>query len=549
MNKVTRLFAALLMVFSAVPVASACGGFFCQTLPIDQAGEQIVFRQDGTRITAMVQIQFVGDASDFGWVVPVPSEPTFALGSNQVFSSLELATRPQFNLTRTGQECEINFQASPTASGGDANAESDTSDGGVEVISVEEVGSYEVTVIAGNDPQEVANWLQERNYELSSDGAALLAPYIEDGMKFVAVKLQSDRDTGDIQPLILNYESDKPVVPIRLTAVAAIEDMGVLVWVVGDARAVPENFLHVTPNYTRLNWYTGFSGNAYSSYQTLITEAMNEAGGQGFATDYAGRFSNLTDRLPSASDLQTGLNRLNAVSDAEYISGAVQLFAGNTSVNSVLSRVLPLPNGQTNAVYFDSLSLASTYTAEQLSSARAELDQYVRTDIIGAIENSVDLLDDNRYLTRLYTTLSADEMTVDPAFVFNPDMQDQPLARNATLDAKCINDQTEWTLTLGAGTGRDDVVVIDATGPVPFTAAPALDQDASWKIEQTSNSGQPVVTTERAFQIASVDSNNGSGTTQGGSGGGSGNSSGGGAFTIHLLMLLLLTAGLRRQVS
>ena len=542
MNKVIGIvFGAFLLLTSAwVPSASACGGFFCQTLPIDQAGEQIVFRQEGDQISAMVQIQYVGDAPDFGWVVPVPNVPTFALGNNQVFTQLELATRPQFNLTRTGQECEVSFLA-PSSTGTDGSAESDTSDGGVTVVSVEEVGSYVVTVIAGDDPQEVANWLQERNYQLSSRGAELLAPYIEEGMNFVAVRLQSGRDTGDIQPLILNYQSDKPVVPIRLTAIAAVEDMGVIVWVVGDARAVPENYLHVTPNYTRLNWYTGFSGNAYSSYQSLITEAMNEASGQGIATDYAGRFPNLVASLPSPSGLRNSVNQLNALSDAEYISGALQIFPGNLSVNSILNNTLPLTDGQTIAVYFDPLSLAVTFTAEQLSAARAELDQFVRADIIEAMENSIDLLDDNRYLTRLYTTLSSDEMTVDPAFVFNSDMGDQQLARHATLDASCIDNQTEWTLTLGAGTGRDDVVVIDALGAVPFSAPVDLDQEASWKIEVTSASGQPIVTNERPFQVASI---NGGGNSGGGNNITTG---GGGSAGLSVLFLAAFASRLRRR--
>ncbi len=522
------LVGSLWLALSIWPVTgSACGGFFCQTLPIDQAGEQIVFRQDGSQITAMVQIQFVGEAADFGWVVPVPSTPTFELGSNQVFSQLEIATRPQFNLDRTGQECGFREQAAPVASPESSGGDSDTADSGVTVESVEEVGSYIVTVISGNDPQEVANWLAERNFDLSERGAELLAPYIEDGMKFVAVELQNGRDAGDIQPLILNYESDKPVVPIRLTAVAAVEDMGVLVWVVGDARAVPENYLHVTPNYTRLNWYTGFSGNAYSSYQGLITEAMDEAGGQGFATDYAGRFENLAARLPSSAGIENTLNQLGGVSNAEFISGVMQSLSFNPSVTATVTRLLPLPDGQNSGIYFDPLSLAVTYNAEQLAAARAELDRFVRSDIIDAMQNSVDLLNDGRYLTRLFTTLSSDEMTVDPAFVFNSDMGDQALARNATLDASCIDNQTQWTLTLGEGTGRDDVVVIDAVGEVPFINAPVIDQEASWKIEQTADSGQPIVTNERAFAIASLGGNSG-GEVDGGDGSvGNGGANGG----------------------
>ena len=82
--------------------SSACGGFFCQLVPINQAAEQIVFRQDGNQVTAMVQIQFQGDPSDFSWVVPVPSTPQYELGSNTIFTDLESATRPQFNLQQEG---------------------------------------------------------------------------------------------------------------------------------------------------------------------------------------------------------------------------------------------------------------------------------------------------------------------------------------------------------------------------------------------------------------------------------------------------------------
>ncbi len=522
---------ACFVLFCALcwPVAGlACGGFFCQTLPIDQAGEQIVFRKDGSQITAMVQIQFEGEASDFGWVVPVPSTPEIDIGNNAVFTALDVATRPQFNLSRSGQACEVSILGTSTDGGTSVDDNDSAAGAGVNVESVEEVGSYIATVISGTDPQEVANWLLERNYQLTADGAALLAPYVEDGMKFVALKLQDNRDEGSIQPLILKYQSEKPVIPIRLTAVAALEDMGVLVWVVGDARAVPENYLHVTPNYTRLNWYTG-SRNAYASYQSLITDAMNEAGGQGFATDYAGRFNNLASRLPSAERLRDNLNQLGSSGNADFIAGALRDFGSDPSVLSALAAVLPLPEGQTASLYFDRSALSVSFTGEELAAARAALDTFIRDDVIEPTRVSVDLLDDNRYLTRLYTTLSADEMTVDPAFVFNSDMGEQQLERNASLDASCINGETKWTLTLGEGTGRNDVMVIDAAGPVPL-AAPAMDQAASWKVERTSSAGLPVVADENSYGPVSV----------------AAVSTGGGGIGVGVLFFAI--AGLRRRI-
>ena len=46
----------------------------------------------------------------------------------------------------------------------------------------------------------------------------------ERGAYFLALKLQSGKAVGDIQPLVVEYESDKPMIPIELTGVAADPD-------------------------------------------------------------------------------------------------------------------------------------------------------------------------------------------------------------------------------------------------------------------------------------------------------------------------------------
>lgn len=533
----TALLFALLM-----PTHSfACGGFFCQLTPINQAAEQIVFRQDGDQITAMIQIQFQGNAEDFSWVVPVPSTPTFEVGSNTVFTDLELVTRPQFNLTRSGQECFIDdlvFEQSPTSADGSADAD-DSADSGVVVEDVQNVGGYVVTLISGDNAESISQWLLDNNYDLTTTGEQLLAPYVEEQMKFAAVRLQQNRGLGSIQPLIMRYQSDKPVVPIRLTAVAALEDMGVLIWLLGDARAVPENFLHVTPNYTRLNWFAG-PQNAYASYQSLVTDAMNEAGGQGFATDFAGRFNNLTDSLTTPADIREQLNRLANIPDTEFVARS-QNFVNDPIVTDTLTRLLPLPQGQTAFAYFDPGFLDVNYTSVELAAARAAVTSAIETEVIAPLQLSLNVLAGDRYMTRLFTTLSADEMTLDPAFVFNADMGDQQLDRNANLDTQCIDDRNHWTLRLGEGTGRTDEVVIDTIGPIPF-AAPSIEQQASWKIEETAEFGQPTVLDQREFQVASLGSP-GTGNTDSGVVDNVVRSGGGGALGFSIILLV----GARRR--
>lgn len=512
MIRIILIIAGLLSLFS-VQTALACGGFFCQFLPVNQAGEQILFRQESDQITTMVRILYTGEAENFGWVLPVPGTPELSIGSDTTFIELEQLTRPRFILERTGEACPI---AIDDSSGSVIGALEDNNEN--DSVTIEQtltVGPFDAQIISSEDSQALALWLADNNFDLSDRGVELLQPYIDANMKFVVLNLQSDRDVGDIQPIILKYNSEQPVIPLRLTAVAAEDDMGILVWLLGESRAVPDNFLHVTPNYTRLNWYTG-SNNAYVSYQNLITAAMDEAGGQGFATDYAGRFENLVDNLTSPQAFTDLLASLELVSAAEFVQA---LWTGvfDPAVSGAISSLLPLPDGQSANLYTDAVAIATQFTEQQLTNARSELEDIMQNQLIEPLQNAMDILDDDLYLTRLYTTLSADEMLTDPSFVFNSDLPNQALERNASLQANCTDRGTEWILTLGAGTGRDDVVVIDGRGQPPITV-PNLDQGASWQIAQTSAQGSPDIKEETDFAVAKVGAFENSESDNGGSG-------------------------------
>lgn len=499
---------SLLCGIGATNNAIACGGFFCDFVPIDQAGEQIVFKQVGDQTTAMIKIDYVGNAEDFGWVLPVPQVPEISLGSDLTFTELELNTRPQFLLEREGEVCfnDLIFssaggvmQSTPVSAESDSAAKT-----GVTVEKQVSVGPFDAQVVSSDDPQALATWLADNNLDLTDQGSELLAPYINSGSKFVVLKLKNDANVGSIQPIILEYQSSAPVIPMTLTAVAAQDDMGVLVWLLGEGRGVPKNFKHVIPNYTRLNWFRGTRA-AYISYQNLITEAMDEAGGQGFATDFAGYLPNLVEQLTNAERWEGILEEASELSDAGFVSFLWQNIADN-SVQQAIRSSLPTSD---SFVYAQPLVLEELFSTAQLQSARSVITQTVQEQLIDPTNNAIGMFDDNLYLTRLYTTLSADEMDANPEFTFNTEMENQTLTRNATLSAECINEETHWTLKLGEGTGRDDEVVIEGQnigipiGPVVTSS----DQAASWQIENTSATNDPVIVAKNSFEVAVLTSN------------------------------------------
>lgn len=489
--------------------ARACGGFFCQAVPINQAAEQIIFRQDGDEVTAVVLIQYVGEAADFSWVVPVPGVPELSTGSDVLFQSLELATRPQFNLEINGESC-FNFEpfqglGGPGPLGQDLQADGED---GVTVVEESVVGPFDVQVVSSEDPAAMAQWLEDNDYDLSDRGQELIAPYVEEGMNFVALKLRQDQGVGDIRPLIMKYRSARPMIPIRLTAVAAQDDMGVLVWLLGDSRAVPLNYLHVTVNYTLVNWYFG-TRTAYASYQNLVTTAMDEAGGQGFATDVAGRMPDLLDQLPNDDTYSTELQRLQAIKDTQsfYDELAFGFVFPSDQILEMLRRELPLPGGVDEFTYQSGILLGEVFSDAELSAARADIEALIQADIIEPLTETLAVFSGDPYVTRFFTTLSADEMTLDPEFSFNADLGDQPLERNATLKIQCSAlAGTSWSLTLGEGTDRAGEVVLRGEGlpPTVTLSPPVLDQRAVSKTEWLGEAGAAELVLQNEFSPDSV---------------------------------------------
>lgn len=505
---------ATLCIIGAITLAprqaSACGGFFCQLVPINQAGEQIIFRRDGDMVTAVILIQYAGEADDFSWVLPVPGIPEFSVGNDQVFSELELATRPQFNLEVVGSDCPQEFDffggfASPPLLAADESFRDDDS---VTILQELVVGPFEIVVVTSDDAEALATWLADNDYDLTDRGQELIAPYVAEGLNFVAMRLRQDQGVGDLQPLIVEYTSPQPMIPIRLTAVAADPDMGVLVWLLGESRAVPTNYLAVEVNYTRLNWYSGTTA-AYASYQGLVTAAMNEAGGQGFATDYAGTdIDSFVNQLTSSQDLRDELIRLAALSTNDFYRDiAFNFFFSQSKILDIQRRRLPLPEGQDEFIYSVPELLADVFDDDALTTAKGLILGDLLDDEVIPLEKTLAIFDDVPYMTRLFTTLSPEDMTLDPVFDFNPDLDDQALERNATITLECLNDQTHWQLRLGSGTGRDGEMVIEGFGESPvfgFGGPPTIDQPAVATTARVSAVGAPELVTVNDLGMATV---------------------------------------------
>jgi hypothetical protein len=483
--------------------ASACGCFTPPdpSVPIVQAGERIAFQIQDGKVTAHIQIQYSGPAEEFGWLLPLPSQPTLEVGTDELFIQLIQQTQPLYRLIPEFEgNCPFdpNRNGGPLGSGDDSGGDGDDGaapgeEDGDPLVIRDSVGPYDYAVLRADSKQPMLDWLDENGFFVPDGTDDAVDPYIRPGAFFLALKLLKGNDVGDIQPVVVEYASDLPMIPIVLTGVAADPDMPVMVWVLGEHRAIPRNFFHTELNDAELNWL-----GAADNYIDVITKAVDEADGHhSFVTEYAGSTSVMVDVLNYPGRFGD-LNELRATTDAvnyvEYLSYngfttsalTPPVFAPSytSQALAVLQKHLPVPpklvdyiGGNPNDYYLniryyvESLRLEQPELFEGLDlefdpiAMTDELEERVVTPSLAADE----LFRKNPYMSRLFTTLSPNEMTSDPVFSFNPDLPEVTNVHEgrliyycgiiandtpATTPAKLIT-ESGWELAFPHGTGKN----------------------------------------------------------------------------------------------
>jgi MYXO-CTERM domain-containing protein len=477
-------------------MADACGGLFCDTTidnQVSQSAERIMFvdHADG-RVSAVVEILYQGEADKFSWLVPVPGIPEVGLSSSAALDILQGNTNPRYVLNSDQSSCDMNFQNNGANNGFNNGA---NNGGGVTVVASGDTGPFNWEVIEVDpdldDPAQVAtDWLEREGYDVA--GPELLREYLEAGMNIIGFRLDKFATVGSIRPVILTYTTDHPMIPIKLTAVAAQENMGVLTWVVGPHRAVPTNYRHLVLNDALINWF-----DPASNYSDVINAAADEAGGQGWVTEFAGGTQVLGSVIWSDSREQTWGFMQEAETTPVLLRYLVNDFGDLDGVEDVVRTTLVLPEGVSVAgflgnptAYFETTTIADR---QLFLDATAEF-------VVQPMQDTRELMESGPKVTRFFTTLSAPEMTVDPEFEFNADLSDYSNVHRASqvfaCDGDFQNSRTPWSVELPSGA----VVYGDSRDwPVAQGELPA-----NRTIQQMATEGEPEVVRDNSELIDSA---------------------------------------------
>lgn len=498
--------------------AEACGCFAAPTpaQPVVQAGERIVFGYSDGKVTAHIQIQYQGDASDFAWMLPMPAVPEFRLGSQELFDALEATTRPQFLLQgQAGEGCGGSGFGCGGAESFLATASRDAGGetGGVAVVQ-SSAGPYEYAVVRADEKAPMFDWLRDNGYFVPSASDASFDPYIRPNAFFLALKLKADATTGDLQPIVVEYASDFPMIPIILTSMGAVPDMGILVYVLGDSRAIPHNYQHVEINEEYIDW-----NNQASNYAEVVSRAIDEAEGHhAFVTEYAGSAVGAQTRIGPAARFGEQDRLVLQTSITGFVQHMQTFDYPAVALRGILQPLLDVPDEALDSITDQSSFFGPTddqqywevfreYAARNsdLEFDPVALADEIWTRVILPTQEAIGFLGDFRYVTRLLTTLDPEEMTKDPAFSFNPDLPDVSNVHTATQINHCNGAPNELILNDGRIYLSDDDQV--------FAVAPKAGIPFASTVEILGQEGPPQIVTDNRGLLADSDDSGAGGCT------------------------------------
>jgi len=438
--------------------AEACGGTFCDTgptaMPVDQTGENILFHLGDTSVEAHIQIQYdpESEAEEFAWVIPVTAIPEFEVGSDLLFTAMLQGSVPSYGMQVQNDFCGDGGDEGGALTGSGGEGAGDTGDGdngeepgGPDVVLSTSVGAFEIAVLDGGTVEGLMTWLSDNGYQQDPAAEPILAEYLEEEFLFVAMKLSNRAGVDEIHPIVIRYDGDEPCVPIRLTRIAAVDDMDIRTFFLQDARVVPENFRHVLVNPLKLDWL-----NNADNYKEVISMAVDadEANGHAFVTEYAGP-SNVIQTWQvyggwtSAPFLNFDVDPVGVIQELENqglmfcdADWGTECTYMHPLLESIVSQYIPVP---------DALAANEFYSCLECYADQIDVDAWnpdgfaARLDerVIEPAIRAVDLVEQNPFLTRMYTTLSPGEMTADPIFKVNTTLPEVPNIRFATQENHC----------------------------------------------------------------------------------------------------------------
>lgn len=287
-----RQLSVALLVLSIAAQAMADGKMFAReqvppTIPFQRA---LILYKDATE-TIVLQSKYrlppAGSATPVGWVVPAPAVPEIASmradQAEQLFRALSFASQPTVTRVRDWifgglflgvqglallvvalwlvslarrpppwferNRGKLVISALCALLGGwtvlllSSSLALSKSVHGVDVITAQTVGVYDVRVVKSDTAAGLISWLNENQFQFGDEDKASLDSYVAQGWCFVVANINpaAGKEAGAVvaeglaAPLILRFATTAPIYPLALTGTSNHETE-VLIYLVSDTK-------------------------------------------------------------------------------------------------------------------------------------------------------------------------------------------------------------------------------------------------------------------------------------------------------------------------
>lgn len=318
-----------------LPGASAfCGAYVNGGgAPLTNRSSVIAIARQAGMTTLSMRNDFRGELTDFGLVIPIPAavqQEDVRVIDTALFDKLDGYTGPRL----AEYTCDDWYGVSEAALAADTGAgfqsggcslslavpkEADFDSGGVpdSGVIIEDqfdLAEYEVWILSAAGAEGLAGWLSANGFVVPEGSQAIFDEYIEQGVRFVALKIDPTRvtDPAWLSPLQFSYADEGFQLPIRMGTTASEGVQDLVVYTLTDpesGRVGISNYPEATPpvdecmledDGTFSHWYDVALAEALGLPSD--PDQLNGASGLSWITEY-GWGSGLCDPCTSVGPL------------------------------------------------------------------------------------------------------------------------------------------------------------------------------------------------------------------------------------------------------
>ena len=217
-----------------VSTAWPCGGLFHDLGELAHSDEQMALfdRTVADQTTVSYAVNYKGDATSFGWVIPIPGAfQSLIDGDLADFSALLDQTNPLlYEQVVDDGGCGYSATSKGLAGGG---MDTGASRGEVTIVASGISATYTFTVLEATSEDALLSWLSDNGWDVAESEPSIAA-YVADGIwQFVAIGLvpTGSGSRGMLPPVNITYSGERAIYPARMVRYAMVDELHTIIWV------------------------------------------------------------------------------------------------------------------------------------------------------------------------------------------------------------------------------------------------------------------------------------------------------------------------------